>query len=201
MQLSQRYRMPVRQLTLESRLAAPRPACALHAFRRGRQPQRLRLPMCLAAGPSSDDPQPTHTAPASHLKDVRPQILANVADEEDDLETFMTNQGMVEEVQTEDAKPDYFGESTEGNLHLVHRLKADGVINVLGLSSPDDFLSVEFDTLQSKTQAVLDELNVPCGYPAGSPHRGIHCNRTLNLRSIKAIGYDMVRLSVCNHNC
>jgi hypothetical protein len=38
---------------------------------------------------------------------------------------------------------------------------------------------------------VLDELDVPHRWPAGSPERGVYCSRTLNLRSIKAIGYDM----------
>lgn len=40
-------------------------------------------------------------------------------------------------------------------------------------------------------QCVLDELEVPHRWPAGSPERGVYCSRTLNLRSIKAIGYDM----------
>lgn len=40
-------------------------------------------------------------------------------------------------------------------------------------------------------QSVLDELDVPHRWPAGSPERGVYCSRTLNLRSIKAIGYDM----------
>lgn len=40
-------------------------------------------------------------------------------------------------------------------------------------------------------QSVLDELEVPHRWPAGSPERGVYCSRTLNLRSIKAIGYDM----------
>jgi HAD superfamily 5'-nucleotidase-like hydrolase len=34
-------------------------------------------------------------------------------------------------------------------------------------------------------------LNVPSEYLKPPPERGIYCNRTLNLRSIKAIGYDM----------
>ena len=28
-------------------------------------------------------------------------------------------------------------------------------------------------------------------FPKGAPQRGIFCNRTLNLRSVGAIGYDM----------
>jgi hypothetical protein len=42
-----------------------------------------------------------------------------------------------------------------------------------------------------RLQSVLDELDVPHRWPAGSPERGVYCSRTLNLRSIKAIGYDM----------
>lgn len=37
-------------------------------------------------------------------------------------------------------------------------------------------------------QKVLDILSVPESYPAGDPERAIYCSRTLNLRSIKAIG-------------
>ncbi len=37
-------------------------------------------------------------------------------------------------------------------------------------------------------QQVLDVLNVPEAFSSGNPQRAIYCSRTLNLRSIKAIG-------------
>ena len=37
-------------------------------------------------------------------------------------------------------------------------------------------------------QSVLDELDIPENFPEGNPQRAIYCSRTLNLRSIKAIG-------------
>ncbi|EFJ49794.1 hypothetical protein VOLCADRAFT_80573 [Volvox carteri f. nagariensis] len=37
-------------------------------------------------------------------------------------------------------------------------------------------------------QSVLDVLDVPESFPDGNPQRAIYCSRTLNLRSIKAIG-------------
>ena len=37
-------------------------------------------------------------------------------------------------------------------------------------------------------QTVLDSMNVPESFPSGNPQRAIYCSRTLNLRSIKAIG-------------
>ena len=38
------------------------------------------------------------------------------------------------------------------------------------------------------TQSILDALDVPESFPEGNPQRAIYCSRTLNLRSIKAIG-------------
>ncbi len=35
---------------------------------------------------------------------------------------------------------------------------------------------------------MLDVLEVPESFPDGNPQRAIYCSRTLNLRSIKAIG-------------
>ncbi len=46
---------------------------------------------------------------------------------------------------------------------------------------------------------MLDALDVPESFPEGKPQRAIHCSRTLNLRSIKAIGGKSERhcVSVC----
>ena len=41
-------------------------------------------------------------------------------------------------------------------------------------------------------QSLLSELGVPpTSYPSAKPQRAIFCSRTLNLRSIVAIGYDV----------
>lgn len=37
-------------------------------------------------------------------------------------------------------------------------------------------------------QGILTDIGVPQSYPEGLPHRAIFCSRTLNLRSIQAIG-------------
>ena len=41
-------------------------------------------------------------------------------------------------------------------------------------------------------QSLLSELGVPpTTYPSAKPQRAIYCSRTLNLRSIVAVGYDV----------
>jgi hypothetical protein len=44
---------------------------------------------------------------------------------------------------------------------------------------------------------VLDELEVPPAFPHSNPQRSIYCSRTLNLRSIKAIGGGQRTLCCC----
>ncbi|KAF8069710.1 DTX44 [Scenedesmus sp. PABB004] len=162
--------------------AAPRPRPAIAARRRRR----------VAAGPPDaglgPDPSSALLSPAGGdaVAPLVSQFEAN-----DDRETFQTAEGVVEEVEEGDAKFDYLGETTEGNLHLVQRLQRDGMVQVFGLSSLSDILTVPVGDLAAATQSVLDELGVPHRWPAGSPERGVYCSRTLNLRSIKAIGYDM----------
>lgn len=46
--------------------------------------------------------------------------------------------------------------------------------------------------LHTPPQSLLSELGVPpTTYPSAKPQRAIYCSRTLNLRSIVAIGYDV----------
>jgi hypothetical protein len=47
---------------------------------------------------------------------------------------------------------DYLGETTEGNLHLVQRLKRDGMVNVFGLNSLEDIVTVPVADLAAATQ-------------------------------------------------
>jgi hypothetical protein len=82
---------------------------------------------------------------------------------------------------------DYLGETTEGNLHFVQRLKRAGVVNLFGLESLADVATTDLEQLQGAVQEVLDCLDVS----HNSPDRAVYCSRTLNLRSIKCIGYDL----------
>jgi hypothetical protein len=50
------------------------------------------------------------------------------------------------------AQFDYLGETTEGNLHLVQRLQRDGMVNVFGLDSLQDIVTVPVADLAAATQ-------------------------------------------------
>jgi hypothetical protein len=47
------------------------------------------------------------------------------------------------------------------------------------------------------SQEVLDCLDVPPDYSTSRPDRAIYCSRTLNLRSIKCIGFDLDYVRSC----
>ncbi|XP_020103387.1 5'-nucleotidase domain-containing protein 4 isoform X1 [Ananas comosus] len=84
---------------------------------------------------------------------------------------------------------DYLGESTKGDLNVKEEhLEAFGVDGQATLDGPIEEIAwkeaQEADTLLNKL-GIADPLSV-----RHSPH-GIFCSRTLNLRSISAIGYDM----------
>jgi len=64
---------------------------------------------------------------------------------------------------------DYLGETTEGNLHLVQRLKRDGMVNVFGLDSLEDIVTVPVSDLAAATQV--------CGVGAGGWVRDRGCWR------------------------
>lgn len=88
---------------------------------------------------------------------------------------------------------DHFGESTYNNLHFTKKVNAVGISNVLGLRRIEDIIDLPYRNLRAKTDMLLRELDVPSSsYPSALPQRGVYCSRTLNLRSIQAIGYDMV---------
>lgn len=106
---------------------------------------------------------------------------------------YSTHQGLkMEEVDDEEAEVDFLGESTTGNLHLVGRERERGISNVLGLSSVGDIVDMPVSELREATKAMLDEIGIQSSpYPDGHPERAIFCSRTLNVRAIQAIGYDM----------
>eukprot|EP01024_Parvocaulis_polyphysoides_P025936 TRINITY_DN2359_c0_g1_i3.p1 TRINITY_DN2359_c0_g1~~TRINITY_DN2359_c0_g1_i3.p1 ORF type:complete len:525 (+),score=97.34 TRINITY_DN2359_c0_g1_i3:818-2392(+) len=110
---------------------------------------------------------------------------------EEDNEDIITKEGLIEQIDEEEAGVDVFLESTEGDLHIVQRIQNQGMVNVLGLNSLEEVLTADYSKLRSKTVSMLNELGQDDMYPAGLPHRSVFCSRTLNLRSIKAIGFDM----------
>ena len=53
-------------------------------------------------------------------------------------------------------------------------------------------LATPYAELKRHAAALRGRLGVaPTSYPEGAPQRGIYCSRTLNLRNLQAIGYDM----------
>jgi hypothetical protein len=47
---------------------------------------------------------------------------------------------------------DYLGETTEGNLHFVQRLKRAGVVNLFGLESLEGIVTTDLESLQGAVQ-------------------------------------------------
>eukprot|EP00798_Chlamydomonas_sp_ICE-L_P002058 gene2058-18236_t len=114
---------------------------------------------------------------------------------EDREEVFQTESGLVESVSEDTAEVDFLGESTMGSLHLERaNVVADlnkGIVGALGMSSLNEIIDMPIQKLKDTTQLYLDALRVPENLPEGNPQRAIYCSRTLNMASIKAIGYDM----------
>lgn len=79
---------------------------------------------------------------------------------------------------------DYLGESTKGDLN-VRRDFVDAFDNE-GVQTLDGTIEEV-----ARAEKLLQELQIPARYPHGVAERGIFCSRTLNLRSITTIGYDM----------
>ena len=112
------------------------------------------------------------------------------------MEVFITKAGMVSAVVECAADVDVWGESTCGDLHLevtshLDELRSSGALGVFKLSTLNEIESVPLDRLKNSTANVLKDLNISPYPEPGSDNRSIFCSRTLNLRSIRAIGYDM----------
>eukprot|EP00249_Psilotum_nudum_P020418 c27694_g1_i1 orf=1-1302(-) len=75
---------------------------------------------------------------------------------------------------------DYLGESTKGDLNVRRDF-------IEGFGSVEEVAKAE----AKEAEMLLDELQIPGWFPYGLTQRGIFCSRTLNLRSISTIGYDM----------
>ncbi|XP_059286045.1 uncharacterized protein LOC132039576 [Lycium ferocissimum] len=77
---------------------------------------------------------------------------------------------------------DYLGESTKGDLNVNFGIDGQA------LQGPvEEVAKVE----AQEAENLLQHLGIPVPYNARHSTRGIFCSRTLNLRSISAIGYDM----------
>ena len=61
--------------------------------------------------------------------------------------------------------------------------------NVLGLEDAEAVLDMPLEDLEEKTAELMGNMGVTETLPEGNPARAVFCNRTLNLRSVKAIGY------------
>ncbi|KAM7487976.1 hypothetical protein LguiB_025460 [Lonicera macranthoides] len=90
--------------------------------------------------------------------------------------------GSVFSVTSSSKYVDYLGESTKGNLNL--EIGIDGQ----ALEGPiEEVARIE----AGEAEDLLKELGIPDPLSSRRSPRGIFCSRTLNLRSISAIGYDM----------
>ncbi|XP_021852907.2 uncharacterized protein [Spinacia oleracea] len=81
---------------------------------------------------------------------------------------------------------DYLGESTKGDFNV----NFDGFVGErhVGMDRPiEELATLEAD----EAEKLLRDLGMPAPFSATRSPRGIFCTRTLNLRSISAIGYDM----------
>ena len=116
-----------------------------------------------------------------------------------DLESFSTIAGTVDIIDPEEAEVDVFGELSTGNLHFVEDLEEEeeellsgGTLKTLGLRHPQDIMELSPKEVSRRVEHLLDYLGVqPSPYPRGEPQRAVYCSRTLNMRAIQAIGYDM----------
>ncbi|KAF8017678.1 hypothetical protein BT93_H2772 [Corymbia citriodora subsp. variegata] len=84
---------------------------------------------------------------------------------------------------------DYLGESTKGDLNVkMEHLEAFGIDGQVTLEGPiEEVAKMEAD----EAEDLLRKLGIPSPFACRCSPRGIFCSRTLNLRSISAIGYDM----------
>eukprot|EP00892_Ulva_mutabilis_P011943 jgi/Ulvmu1/9120/UM005_0215.1 len=89
------------------------------------------------------------------------------------------------------ASVDALGESTHGNMRLLKQLRSDGVVPLLGLQQLDDILHVPVVEVRRTVTEAVHEVGAYAQHPHDDPARSVFCNRTLNLRSIRAIGFDM----------
>ncbi|KAK4403240.1 5'-nucleotidase domain-containing protein 3 [Sesamum angolense] len=94
------------------------------------------------------------------------------------------NTGIFSVTPPSEADFDYLGQSTKGDLNLNLGID-DGEV---GLEGPiEEVARME----AQEAEHLLNHLGIPDPFSARYSPRGIFCSRTLNLRSISVIGYDM----------
>ncbi|MCO5561073.1 hypothetical protein L7F22_014694 [Adiantum nelumboides] len=84
---------------------------------------------------------------------------------------------------------DYLGESTKGDLNI-----RDEIVNAVdteGFQVLDNTIEEAAKVEAREAEKLLRQLQILPRYPHMVAERGIFCSRTLNLRSITTIGYDM----------
>eukprot|EP00798_Chlamydomonas_sp_ICE-L_P019955 gene19955-26663_t len=67
----------------------------------------------------------------------------------------------------------------------VTKALARGIIGSFGMNKLSDISHILLEQIKTATKAGPEHV------PEGNPQRAIFCSRTMNMRSIKAIGYDM----------
>ncbi|BAT76979.1 hypothetical protein VIGAN_01505600 [Vigna angularis var. angularis] len=84
---------------------------------------------------------------------------------------------------------DYLGQSTKGDLNVKsEHLEAFGFDGHAALEGPIEEVA---RSEARQAEDLLKDLGIPSPSSSRNSPRGIFCSRTLNLRSISAIGYDM----------
>lgn len=114
-----------------------------------------------------------------------------------DWDHFSVSGASVDVVEYEDASVDIFGELTSGDMMFTkEKIQVDTNTSLGPQLTDDDIISMEYEELKGRCSKLLAKLQIQREeedrtYPRGMPQRAVFCSRTLNLRSIQAIGYDM----------
>ncbi|PKA62296.1 hypothetical protein AXF42_Ash016088 [Apostasia shenzhenica] len=105
------------------------------------------------------------------------------------LEVTSVGGEVFSETSSSKSDVDYLGESTKGDLNVrEEHLEAFGMDGEAALEGPiEEVASIE----AKEAEALLTDLGIVDPSSARHSANGIFCSRTLNLRSISAIGYDM----------
>lgn len=110
---------------------------------------------------------------------------------------FSVSGNSVDVVEADEAEVDMFGELSTGDMQFTKEERSfpsypDVTKGALDISEPEDLLNMTYEEVKGRVKQLLDSQDIPSTtYPHGAPQRAIFCSRTLNLRSIQAIGYDM----------
>jgi len=122
-------------------------------------------------------------------KPVKP--MAAVTKDEEAWRGMMDKKDPLEEVGGSFDSVDVLGEPTRGNFRVKDGASPTWMRNVLGFEDAEGVLDMPLEDLEKKTSELMGIMGVTETFPGGNPARAVFCNRTLNLRSVKAIGYDM----------